>query len=151
MQRTLLVAAALLTISAAGAAAQDTTAARRDTAAAPANPAAQAAPQAYGVRPGMTEAQVVAQWGEPLAKRTVGAWTYLFYPNGVEQEVRFLDVVFLQNGQVVDAIVRAAEHVYLGQSSSPPGRIPEPTLPRPAGQEEANPGSAAVTGVRINP
>jgi len=146
MQRSLLTAAAALILTAPLAAAQDTTAARP---AAPA-PAAAPAPQQGGsaIRPGMTEAQVVAQWGEPLAKRTAGAWTFLFYPNGVEHEVRFLDVVFLQNGQVVDAVLRGADHVYTGQSSSPPGRTPEPTLPQPEG---ANPGGGSVTGVRINP
>ena len=154
MQRTLLVLAATLTLAAASAGAQDTTAARPDTAkaAAPAPaPAPAPAAQAGAIRPGMTEAQVVAQWGAPVARRTAGVWTYLMYPNGVEHEVRFLDVVFLQNGQVVDAVLRGADHTYLGQSSSPPGRIPEYTRPEGAQPDAAAAGGGAVTGVRINP
>ena len=146
MQRTLLTVAAALTLTASVAAAQDTTAARRTPAPAPA-----AAPQQGGsaISPGMTEAQVVALWGAPLAKRSAGTWTFLFYPNGVEHEVRFMDVVFLQGGQVVDAVLRGAGHVYTGQSSSPPGRVPEFTAPGHDGA--ANPAGGSVTGVRINP
>jgi len=136
MQRTLLTVAAALTLTVSAAAAQDTTA---------------AAPQQGGgaISPGMTEAQVVALWGAPIVRRTAGAWTFLLYENGVEREVRFMDVVFLQNGQVVDAVLRGAGHAYTGQSSSPPGRVPEYTPPGQPGT--ANPGGGSVTGVRINP
>jgi len=99
------------------------------------------------VRPGMSEADVVARWGEPVAIRRVNEWTYLFFRNGQERELGYYDVVFLQSGQVVDAVVRAPEHVYLGTSSSPPGRIPEFTPPRRP-PEAGAPG--AVTGVRVN-
>ena len=147
MPRTLLTVAAALTLTASVVAAQDTAAARAATPA----PAPAAAPQQGGsaISPGMTEAQVVALWGAPAAKRTAGAWTFLLYPNGVEREVRFMDVVFLQNGQVVDAVLRGAGHVYTGQSSSPPGRVPEFTAPGHGGA--ANPAGGSVTGVRINP
>jgi len=101
------------------------------------------------VRPGMQEADVVARWGQPVAVRRAGDWTYLFFLNGAEREYGYYDCVFLQGGQVVDAVVRAPEHVYLGTSSSPPGRIPEFTPPRQA----PPPGAAAagtVTGVRVS-
>jgi hypothetical protein len=38
-----------------------------------------------------------------------------------------MDLVILQNGQVVDAVVRWPGHGYSGESSSPPGRAPFPT------------------------
>ncbi len=98
------------------------------------------------VRPGMTEADVRARWGEPVAVRRLNDWTYLFYRNGEERRVGFYDVVMLQNGQVMDAVVRSAEHVYAGQSSSPPGREPAYTAPSQP-PEAAAPG--AVTGVRV--
>jgi hypothetical protein len=49
---------------------------------------------------------------------------------------------------VVDAIVRAPEHVYDGQSSSPEGRVPEYTPPGAPGTSTEG---SAVTGVRIQP
>jgi outer membrane protein assembly factor BamE (lipoprotein component of BamABCDE complex) len=100
------------------------------------------------VRPGMTEAQVVARWGEPLAVRRLNDWTYLFYGNGHERQVGYDDTVFLQNDQVMDAIVRSPDHPYAGQSSSPEGRAPEFTPPAAPPDSAAG---AAVTGVRVNP
>jgi hypothetical protein len=121
--RCLLLCAGVLACAAAPAAAQDTTSA---------------------VRPGMTEADVRARWGDPLAVRRLNDWTYLFYANG---EPHYgMDIVLLQDGQVMDAVVRAPEHVYLGLSSSPPDRHPEftpPNQPRPSA------GSGAVTGVHV--
>ena len=81
------------------------------------------------VRPGMSEADVRARWGEPIAVRRLNDWTYLFFRNGEERRVGFYDVVLLQNGQVMDAVVRSPEHVYTGQSSSPPDRTPAFTRP----------------------
>ncbi len=75
----------------------------------------------------MTREQVIAVWGEPVVKRSAGAWTYLFFRNGCEVSCGTFDVVFLQDGQVVDAIVRGEGHIYAGVSSSPPGRVAEPT------------------------
>jgi hypothetical protein len=125
LRRCLLLCAGVLAFAAAPAAAQDT---------------------ATAVRPGMSEADVRARWGEPLAVRRVNDWTYLFYANG-ERHFGYDDVVMLQGGQVMDAIVRAPEHLYLGTSSSPPDRLPAYTAPRQPGMSDA---PAAVTGVRVN-
>ena len=125
--RALLFAACTLALAAGPLAAQDTT---------------------RTVRPGMTEVEVRARWGDPVTVRRLNDWTYLFYRNGDERRIGHYDVVFLQNGQVMDAIVRSPDHPYLGQSSSPPDRMPAftpPTQPPAA----AGPG-AAVTGVHVN-
>jgi hypothetical protein len=127
MRQTLCFAALVTLALAAPARAQDTTRA---------------------VRPGMTEAEVRARWGEPLAVRRANQWTYLFYENGIETQ--YHDVVFLLDGQVVDAIVRMPGRTYLGQSSSPPDRWPEFTPPRGAPQPAVG-SSATVTGVRVTP
>jgi len=81
------------------------------------------------IDPGMTREQVVAVWGEPLVERTSQSWLYLYYRNGCEVSCGTDDVVMLQDGQVVDAIVRGQGHTYSGISSSPPGRTAEPTPP----------------------
>jgi hypothetical protein len=131
----------------------DSAGVRRDTTAAvqPAAPADTAAKAAMdnAVRPGMTEAEVRARWGDPLATRTANDWTYLFYRNGRERRVGFDDVVLLQHGQVMDAIVRSADHVYGGVSSSPEGRMPVFTPPQ--GQRPDSTRGAAVTGVQVKP
>ncbi len=75
------------------------------------------------VDPGMSRAQVVAVWGEPAVERSLGDWLYLHYRNGCEVSCGTSDVVMLQGGQVVDAIVRGPGHTYSGTSSSPPGRV----------------------------
>ena len=168
--RTVCTVLASLTLVAAPLAAQDTTTAPKDTAAvvrpavspaAPApQPAAAAQPaeatqpapdtsQSNVVRPGMTEAQVRAHWGDPLAVRTANDWTYMFYDNAREHRVGYEDVVFLDHGQVVDAIVRSPAHVYAGTSSSPEGRAPVFTPPH--GQQPDSTKGAAVTGVQIKP
>lgn len=74
------------------------------------------------IDPGMTADQVIATWGPPVAERTAGPWMYLYFRNGCEVTCGTFDVVFLQDGQVVDAIVRGQGHAYSGVSSSPPGR-----------------------------
>jgi hypothetical protein len=85
-------------------------------------------PDTGTVAPGMGENDVVTLWGPPSAVRHAGSFTYLHYPNGCERSCGTDDVVILQDGQVVDAIVRWAGHGYSGQSTSPPGRTPMPTL-----------------------
>jgi outer membrane protein assembly factor BamE (lipoprotein component of BamABCDE complex) len=140
---TALVAAAF---GAAPLQAQDSIApVKHDTAAAAAVPAQ---PTGGPVRPGMTEAEVRAAWGDPVAVRRMNDWTYLFFRNGRERAVGTYDVVFLQGGQVMDAIVRGPDHAYAGTSSSPEGRTPEFT---PPAQPPADTSSGAVTGVRVKP
>jgi hypothetical protein len=111
----------------------------------PPPPAAEPAPAV--LRPGMSEAEVRAIWGDPAVVKHNNDWTFLFYRNYEEHRVGWLDVVFLQNGQVVDCIARGSGHAYAGQSSSPPDRVPGPT--RSATPDEST--SGAVTGVRVNP
>jgi hypothetical protein len=79
------------------------------------------------VAPGMTERDIYAIWGPPAAVRRMGEHTYLYFHNGCEKSCGTMDLVILQNGQVVDAIVRWPGHGYSGESSSPPGRVPFPT------------------------
>jgi hypothetical protein len=88
------------------------------------------------------------RWGEPLAIRRLNNWTYLFYENGTETEGGYHDTVFLQDGRVVDVIIRASGRMYLGTSSSPEGRMPEFTAPRNAATDTT---VAPVGGVRVNP
>ncbi len=79
------------------------------------------------IAPGMTEREVYALWGAPAAVRRVGEYTYLFFQNGCEYTCGTMDVVTLQNGAVVDAIVRWDGHGYAGESTSPPGTMPGPS------------------------
>jgi hypothetical protein len=81
------------------------------------------------VNPGMTREEVVGVWGPPVTERTLGAWTYLYFRNGCEVSCGTFDVVFLENGSVVNAIVRGAGHTYGGTSTSPPGQEPHATPP----------------------
>jgi hypothetical protein len=83
------------------------------------------------VAPGMSEAEVVAMWGAPVARSRTGAMTYLYFPNGCERSCGTMDVVFLENDRVVDAVLRWPGHGYSGQSSSPPGTTPAATRPTP--------------------
>lgn len=84
------------------------------------------------VRPGMTPDEVVEEWGAPEVRRDIGNRTYLFYRNGCEKACGTFDVVLLEDGQVVDAIVRGRGHEYAGTSSSPPDRVAEFTPPQSA-------------------
>ena len=78
------------------------------------------------IAPGMGEREIYALWGAPAAVRRAGEYTYLFFNNGCEYTCGTMDVVTLQNGGVVDAIVRWDGHRYSGESSSPPGKMPIP-------------------------
>jgi hypothetical protein len=82
----------------------------------------------------MTRDEVIGVWGPPEAERTLGGWTYLYFRNGCEVSCGTFDVVFLENGAVVNAIVRAAAHTYGGTSTSPPGAVGRATPP--SGTEE---------------
>jgi hypothetical protein len=93
-----------------------------------------AAPAAHAqdvktIRPGMSEAEVRAAWGDPITSRKTGDYAYLFYQNGCLRACGTYDVVILQGGQVVDAIARGKEHQYDGVSSSPADRAPHYTPP----------------------
>lgn len=81
------------------------------------------------VQPGMARMEVTAVWGVPVAERAAGNRAYLYFRNGCEVTCGTFDVVFLEDGQVVDAIVRGPGHTYAGVSSSPPDRLPEATAP----------------------
>jgi hypothetical protein len=81
------------------------------------------------IRPGMTADEVIGVWGAPVSDRAVGNWTFLYFRNGCEWACGTFDVVMLEGGQVVDAIVRGVGHTYAGVSSSPPDRVAEFTPP----------------------
>jgi hypothetical protein len=75
------------------------------------------------VQPGMSREEVIAVWGEPEAESGAGTRWYLYFRNGCEVTCGTFDVVFLDGGGVVDAIVRGQGHTYGGNSSSPMGRV----------------------------
>jgi hypothetical protein len=81
------------------------------------------------VNPGMTREQVIETWGPPVTERVLGAWTYLYFRNGCEASCGTFDVVFLENGQVVNAITRGQGHTYGGTSTSPAGTPARATPP----------------------
>jgi len=93
-------------------------------------PCTVAAQEPATIRPGMSEADVIAAWGEPLARRSRGAFTYLHFQTDCLKECGTYDVVILEGGQVVDAIARSKNHRYDGVSSSPVDRAPGFTPPR---------------------
>ena len=76
------------------------------------------------IAPGMSEHDVYSLWGPPVAVRHQGEWTYLFFRNACEYTCGTEDVVTLQNGHVVDAVLRWPGHGYSGQSSSPAATRP---------------------------
>ena len=76
-------------------------------------------PDTGTIAPGMGEREIYSMWGPPIAVRRQGDMTFLYYPNGCEYSCGTADVVFLQKGQVVDAVLRWPGHGYSGQSSSP--------------------------------
>jgi hypothetical protein len=98
------------------------------------------------IRPGMTVDDVKAVFGEPAGSRSYGNYTFYFYANGCEYECGTADIVFFDNGQVVDAVLRATWRSYAGESSSPRGTTPRPT---PGGTRLQTPGE--VQGVEVRP
>jgi outer membrane protein assembly factor BamE (lipoprotein component of BamABCDE complex) len=86
-------------------------------AAAPSVAAAQATPVA--IDPGMSRDSVVARFGKPASEQRYGNFTYLFFGNGREAQVGMADIVILENGVVVDAVLRSPRRTYTGTSSSP--------------------------------
>jgi hypothetical protein len=93
--------------------------------------AARAQADVMTIRPGMTQAEVVASWGKPLKSVSSGDYTYLFYANDCLKTCGGDDVVILERGQVIDAIARASYHAYDGIASSTPDRKPGYTAPAP--------------------
>ena len=79
------------------------------------------------ITPGMTADEVKAEFGQPDGVSSRGPFTYYFYNNGCEYECGFPDLVILQDGQVVDAVLRAPWNEYAGTSSSPKGTVARPT------------------------
>ena len=80
------------------------------------------------IAPGMGERDIYSIWGQPIAVRREGEYTYLYFQNGCEWTCGMQDLVILQNGKVVDAVLRWPGHGYSGESSSPPGKKPVPNL-----------------------
>jgi hypothetical protein len=93
---------------------------------------------AQSIDPGMTKSQVIERLGAPHTERSAGAYTYLFYQNGVEYEAGMSDLVILQNDSVIDAIFRSGRQ-YTGKSSSPEGVVPANSAP--AGERLTMPAS----------
>ena len=79
------------------------------------------------IAPGMSETDVYSLWGPAAAVRHSGGYTYLYFRNACEYSCGMLDLVTLQNGQVVDAVLRWDGHRYSGQSSSPKATKPHYT------------------------
>jgi hypothetical protein len=82
------------------------------------------------IKPGMSEAEVRTAFGAPLTVRKLGNMTYLYYRNDCFKRCGTYDVVFLEGGQVIDAVLRDSHRGYDGVSSSPKNRKPERTAPR---------------------
>ncbi|HTS88228.1 MAG TPA: outer membrane protein assembly factor BamE [Gemmatimonadales bacterium] len=101
-----------------------------------------AAQEMRTIKPGMTEADVRTAWGDPLTERKVGDRTYLYYRNDCMRTCGMHDIVFLEGGQVVNAIVRDKHRHYDGVSSSPVEKPPAPA-PRAAGKHRKRSAGAA--------
>ena len=93
-----------------------------------ASAAAASAQEVKSIKPGMSQADVEAAWGKPLTARTAGAMTYLYYKNDCLKRCGTYDVVFLEHGQVIDAVVRDSHRGYDGVASSPRDRKPQATV-----------------------
>ncbi len=98
------------------------------------------------IEPGMTMEQVKLVFGEPQSTSSYGDFSFYFYENGCHVECGTADVVFFQNGQVVDAVLRAPWRGYAGESSSPKGVMPRAT---PGGERLQVPNQ--VQGVEVRP
>ena len=90
-----------------------------------------ARPDSGVIKPGMTVEQVIAVWGKPLRTVTTGGFGYLYYSSGCLKSCGSEDVVFLDHGQVIDAIARGPGHRYDGIASLSPERKPGFTAPTP--------------------
>jgi hypothetical protein len=86
-------------------------------------PAARAQTSAT-IRTGMTEAEVRAAWGAPVATRQRATFTYLFYATDCMARCGSHDLAILENGRLVDAVARAGGHCFEGRARP----APTPTL-----------------------
>jgi hypothetical protein len=75
--------------------------------------------QSASIAPGMSRAQVVAAFGEPVTARTASEFTYMFYRNDCGKACGMNDLVILRSDSVVDAVLRSPSRRYTGTSSSP--------------------------------
>ncbi len=80
------------------------------------------------IKPGMTEAEVRASWGDPFTVRKRGEHSFLYFRNDCLKRCGTYDIVFLEGGQVIDAIVRDSHRRYEGIASSPADRKPAATI-----------------------
>jgi hypothetical protein len=85
----------------------------------PATAAAQGAATPVAIDSGMTREQVIERFGRPATERTRDDVIFLFFTNGRERVVGMSDLVILEQGRVVDAILRHPARRYTGTSSSP--------------------------------
>ena len=99
------------------------------------------------IAPGMTADEVKAEFGQPDGVSMRGPFIYYFYINGCEYDCGFPDLVILEGGQVVDAVLRAPWNEYTGQSSSPKGTVPRPT---PGGMRLEVP-ATTIESVEVRP
>jgi hypothetical protein len=79
--------------------------------------AAPAAAQGGAIRAGMSPDEVRAAFGAPARTREEGAWAYWFYANGCPVRCGSDDVVFLQDGRVVAAVLRTGARRFEGPSA----------------------------------
>ncbi|HET6764992.1 MAG TPA: hypothetical protein VFH27_15010 [Longimicrobiaceae bacterium] len=80
--------------------------------------AAPAAAQQGSIRAGMSPDEVRAAFGAPARTRDEGDWSYWFYNNGCPVRCGSDDVVFLQNGKVVAAVLRTGVRNFEGPAAS---------------------------------
>ena len=80
--------------------------------------AAPAAAQQGSIRAGMSPDEVRAAFGAPARTRDEGDWAYWFYNNGCPVRCGSDDVVFLQNGKVVAAVLRTGVRNFEGPAAS---------------------------------
>jgi hypothetical protein len=76
------------------------------------------------VTPGASRADVIAQLGEPVAERTAGDFTLLFYQSGCAPTCAVNDVVVLQGDRVVDALFSTIPRAYAQDTASAEGLAP---------------------------
>ena len=101
---------------------------------------------AITITPGMSERDVYSLWGAPIAVRRAGEYTYLFFRNGCEHRCGTEDVVTLDNGQVVNAVVRWPGHNFLGAPATPSAPPAPPLVPAPPGATDSVPVKGTVPG-----